>query len=56
MWQGSENASGGNYGSVLNTPRFWVCQVSAYVNVLNVSECGWIMPYGRVLNMPFTGF
>ena len=40
---------------------FQVCQIFAYASIPRSSEYayGWIMPYGRVLNMsgqPFTGF
>ena len=50
-WQDSEYPSGCNYGRVLNIPGFQVFQVSAYASVAHGSEYGWIMPYGRVLNM-----
>ena len=59
IWQCSEYALGCNYGRVLNIPGLRVCQVSAYTSVVQGFECGWIMPNGRVLNMPgqrFTGF
>ena len=48
--------------------RLWIFQDSEYARflrmqafhkLLNMSEYGWIMPYGRVLNMGgqrFTGF
>ena len=51
IWQGSEDALGGNYGGVLNVPGFLVCQVSAYARVAQSSEYSWIMSCGRVLNM-----
>ena len=47
---------------------FWILQDSEYTRflhmqalhkALNIAEYGWIIPYGRVLNMPgprFTGF
>ena len=57
--QGSEYASGCNYGRVLNIPGLRACQVFMYVSVAQGSEYVRIMPYDRVLNMPcqcFTGF
>ena len=42
IWQGSEDASGCSYGSVLNIPGFRVCWVSAYVSVLQGCEDAWI--------------
>ena len=38
IWQGSEYASGCNYGGVLNNPGLRVCQVSAYARVAQGSE------------------
>ena len=47
---------------------FWIFENSEYARLLHMQalhkvlimpECGWIMPYGRVLNMPgqqFLGF
>ena len=52
--------SGFNNGSVLNIPRFRICQVSAYARVTQGSEYAWIwlnnvwikcFVYGRVLNI-----
>ena len=57
IWQGSEYASGCNYEKVLNSVRFQCMQ--AFQKVLNMSKYGWVMPYGRILNIPdqrFTGF
>ena len=36
--QGSEYALGSNYGRILNIPGLRVCQVSAYVQVMQGSE------------------
>ena len=62
------------YDMIMNMRRyaimevFWIFQDSEYATflcmqalhkVLKIPEFGWIMPYGRVLNMPgqrFTGF
>ena len=62
IWQGSQYASGCNYERVLNIPGFRASRflrMEALHKVSNMPEYGWIMPYGRVLNMPgqrFTGF
>ena len=61
IWEGSDCPSGCNYGRILNIPGFWVChwQILVYASIEQSSEYVWIMPYGRVLNMPsqpFTGF
>ena len=42
IWQGSEYASGYNYGRVLNIPGFWVCQISAFANDAQGFEYAWI--------------
>ena len=39
MRQGSEYAFECSYRRVLNIPWFWVCQVFAYANVAEGSEC-----------------
>ena len=51
IWQGSKYASGCNYGRVPSIPGFRVCQVFAYASVAQGFENGWIMFYGRLLNM-----
>ena len=56
IWQGSEYASGCNYGRVLRIPGIWVCDVSACTSVAQGFEYVWIMLYGRVLNMPGQSF
>ena len=42
MWQGSKYTSGCNYVRVLNSPRFWICQVSPYASVAQDYEYVWI--------------
>ena len=48
--------AGCSYGRVLNIPGFLICQVSAYVNVIQGSEYAWIWLNNAWINYSMTGF